>query len=207
MGIMSEGIKLLIIGLIGIAASIFLIIYSKWLGIPLLTIFLVFTVFSLYFFRDPIRDRLFTEEQISSPGDGTIMSIKEEKEGVVTIRIFLSIFDVHIQRSPIHGKITGVKFTQGKFAIAYKPEAKDNQRNIIRIEGDKGRIVDVEQITGAIARRIVSYVKEGDSVEAGQKIGMIYFGSQVALHLPKSAKILVKEGEKVFAGETIIALW
>jgi len=207
MGIMPEGIKLLIVGIIGIAASIFLLIYSKYLGIPLLTIFIIFTLFSLYFFRDPIRDRLFTDDQICSPGDGTIISIKEESKGIITIRIFLSIFNVHIQRSPIKGKVTKVKFIKGKFAIAYKPDAKDNQRNIIKIEKDDGKIIEVEQITGAIARRIASYVKEGDKVNTGQKIGMIYFGSQVALHLPKEVKILVKEGDKVFAGESIIALW
>lgn len=207
MGIMPEGIKLIVVGILGIAASIFLLIYSKWLGIPFLSIFILFTIFSAYFFRDPIRDKAFTDEYIVSPGDGKIISIREEKKDILTIRIFLSIFDVHIQRAPISGKVTKIIFTPGKFAIAYKPEAKDNQRNLIRIEKENGKYAEVEQITGAIARRIVSYVKEGDEVQTGQKIGMIYFGSQVALHIPKDAKILVKEGEKVFAGETILATW
>jgi len=173
-----------------------------------LTVFFIFTVFSMYFFRDPLRDRAFAQDQIASPADGTILSIRqEEREGIVVIRIFLSIFNVHLQRAPIAGKIAKIKFTQGKFAIAYKPEAKDNQRNLIRIEGEKGRAVEVEQITGAIARRIVSYVKEGESVDASRKIGMIYFGSQVALYLPKDVKLLVKEGDKVAAGETVIGAW
>ncbi|PIS46703.1 MAG: phosphatidylserine decarboxylase family protein [Elusimicrobia bacterium CG08_land_8_20_14_0_20_51_18] len=208
MGIVPEGVKLLAVGTAGLLASVFLSIYSKWLGIPLLTVFFIFTVFSMYFFRDPLRDRAFAQDQIASPADGTILSIRqEEREGIVVIRIFLSIFNVHLQRAPIAGKIAKIKFTQGKFAIAYKPEAKDNQRNLIRIEGEKGRAVEVEQITGAIARRIVSYVKEGESVDASRKIGMIYFGSQVALYLPKDVKLLVKEGDKVAAGETVIGAW
>lgn len=208
MGITPEGVKLIAVGAAGILASVFLMVYSKWLGVPLGVIFLVFTVFSMYFFRDPLRDRAFSPDQIACPADGTVLSIKQEdNKDQVVVRIFLSVFNVHIQRAPIAGKIAAIKFTQGKFAVAYRPEAKDNQRNLIRIEGEKGRVVEVEQITGAIARRIVSYVKEGEKVEVSRKIGMIYFGSQVALYLPKDAKILVKEGEKVAAGETVIGTW
>lgn len=203
MGLMPEGIKLVIVALAGIVASAFLFAYSKILGIPFIFIFTVLALFSLYFFRDPLRDRQFTENQLASPADGTVLSIKEDGDFLV-MRIFLSVFNVHIQRAPVSGKIGKIKFTHGKFAVAYKPEAKDNQRNMIEIKTADGKTVMVEQITGAIARRIACYVKEGEEVKVSQKIGMIYFGSQVALYLPKEAKIIVKEGDKVFAGETIL---
>ncbi|GAB4028379.1 MAG: phosphatidylserine decarboxylase family protein [Elusimicrobiota bacterium] len=203
MGLMPEGIKLVTVGIAGIVASAFLFAYSKILGIPFIFIFTLLTLFSLYFFRDPIRDRQFSDNQLASPADGTVLSIKEDGDFLV-MRIFLSVFNVHIQRAPVSGKIGKIKFTQGKFAVAYKPEAKDNQRNMIEIKTADGKIVMVEQITGAIARRIACYVKEGEEVKVSQKIGMIYFGSQVALYLPKEAKIIVKEGDKVFAGETIL---
>lgn len=203
MGLMSEGVKLVITGLVGIVASVYLFSYSRAIGIPLIFIFSVMTLFSLYFFRDPKRDRQFADNQIASPGDGTVMSIKDEGDFKV-MRIFLSVFNVHIQRAPMAGVIEKITFIPGKFAIAYKPEAKDNQRNIIEIKTDSGKKIIVEQITGAIARRIACYVREGEKVSVSQKIGMIYFGSQVALYMPKEAKIIVKEGDKVFAGETIL---
>ncbi|MEW5950830.1 MAG: phosphatidylserine decarboxylase [Elusimicrobia bacterium] len=201
MGLMPEGIKLVIVGLAGVAASFFLFSYSKILGIPFIAVFSILTLFSLYFFRDPKRDAVFSDNQIACPADGTVMSLKEEGDYLV-LRIFLSVFNVHIQRAPFSGKITKINFVPGKFKVAYDPMAKDNQRNSIEMITNSGKKVIVEQITGAIARRIACYVKEGQEVKTSQKIGMIYFGSQVALYLPKDAKVSVKEGDKVFAGET-----
>ncbi len=201
MGLMPEGIKLFIVGLTGIAASFFLMSYLKAAGAVMLFLFSVFTLFSLYFFRDPSRNGSFAENEIASPADGRVMSIKEEGDYLV-LRIFLSVFNVHIQRAPLSGQIGRVNFIHGKFMVAYDPMAKENQRNSIEIKTSSGKKIVVEQITGAIARRIACYVKEGDNVSKSQKIGMIYFGSQVALFLPKDAKISVKEGDKVFAGET-----
>lgn len=201
MGLMPEGIKLFVVGLVGIAASFFLMPHLKILAAGLLLLFSVFTLFSLYFFRDPYREGHFAENEIASPADGTVMSIKEEGDYLV-LRIFLSVFNVHIQRAPFSGKIGKINFIHGKFMVAYDPMARENQRNSIEIKTLSGKKIVIEQITGAIARRIACYVKEGDNVNKSQKIGMIYFGSQVALFLPKDAKISVKEGDKVFAGET-----
>jgi phosphatidylserine decarboxylase len=205
MPLTSEGIKLVLIGVVGLISSYYLNSYSKILSIPLFIIFFIFTSFSLYFFRDPKRDRKFSDNEISSPGDGRIMSIKKEGDYLV-VRIFLSVFNVHLQRAPVSGKIKNIEFIPGKFAIAYKPEAKDNQRNIIDIETKDGKIFRVEQITGAIARRIACYVKVGEEVKTSQKIGMIYFGSQVALYLPDNVKVTVKENDMVKAGDSVIGL-
>ena len=208
MGFAPAGIKLISGGVIAAALGGVLIGYSRWLGLTLLFLGLFFAGFSAYFFRDPERNKTFAPGEIACPADGTVLTIKNEgTPGITVIRIFLSILNVHVQRSPMEGKVGKVKFTQGKFAIAYKPEAADNQRNRIAIDGANGRSVEVEQITGSIARRIACYVKEGQEVKTGERIGMIYFGSQVAVFLPESAKILVKPGDKVAGAETVLGLW
>jgi phosphatidylserine decarboxylase len=207
MKIVKDGLTVLLVSLIGFILSIHCLKFSK-LYIILTVIFLVLVLFSAYFFRDPDRNHNFSDSEISSPADGTVLSIKKEtSDDVVVIRIFLSVFNVHLQRSPLNGTVKNTKFTYGKFHVAYKPEAKDNQRNMIEIEGTDGRWANVEQITGAIARRIACYVKNGDKVKNGGKIGMIYFGSQVALYLPSDVDIKVKIGDRVEAGKTVIGLW
>ena len=208
MSIVPEGSRLILIGCAIVAVGGLAAIWSKWLGVPIFILGFLFTIFSVYFFRDPERNKTFSPGEIACPADGTVLSVKSEGNPDITvIRIFLSIFDVHLQRSPIDGKILDTEFTKGKFAIAYKPEASVNQRNKIKMISGDGKAIEIEQITGSIARRIACYVKNGQEVKAGEKIGMIYFGSQVALYLPSSVKVLVKPGEKVRAGETVIAAW
>jgi phosphatidylserine decarboxylase len=208
MGFAPAGIKLIAGGVAAAAVGGVLSAWCRSLGLPVLFLGLVFAGFSAYFFRDPERDRVFAPGEIACPADGTVMSVKNEgKPGVTVVRIFLSVLNVHVQRAPMAGRIGAVKYTKGKFAIAYKPEAADNERNIISIAGEYGRNVDIEQITGSIARRIACYVKEGDTVKIGERIGMIYFGSQVAVYLPENARILVKPGDKVAGAETVLGLW
>jgi phosphatidylserine decarboxylase len=115
--------------------------------------------------------------------------------------------NVHVQRAPMEGKVMKTLYTKGTFAVAFKPEASANERNLVRIAGEYGRFVEVEQITGSIARRIACYVKEGDPVRQGERIGMIYFGSQVAVYLPDTARVIVKPGDRVTGAETVLALW
>ncbi|MEA3307658.1 MAG: phosphatidylserine decarboxylase [Elusimicrobiota bacterium] len=208
MSIVPEGFKLVLIGCALAAAGGLTAIWSKNFGVPIFILAILFTCFSLYFFRDPERNKTFAAGEIACPADGTVLSVTSEGDPDITVvRIFLSIFNVHLQRSPIDGKIVSNEFIKGEFAVAFKPEASVNQRNKIKIISKDGKIIEVEQITGAIARRIASYVKAGQDVKAGDKIGMIYFGSQVALYLPKSVKVSVKVGDKVQAGETTIAMW
>ena len=208
MGFAPVGIKLISGGIAVAVAGGALIGWCRWTGLSLLFVGLFFAAFSAYFFRDPERPRVFAAGEIACPADGTVLTIKNEGiPGITVVRIFLSVLNVHVQRSPMAGKVENIKFTQGKFAIAYKPEAADNQRNRIRISGENGRFVEVEQITGSIARRIACYVKEGQAVNISERIGMIYFGSQVAVYLPESVKIAVKPGDKVTGAQTVLGSW
>jgi len=208
MGFAPEGMKLIYIGVAAAVIGCVAVFWMKCVGIPLIVLGVFFALFSAFFFRDPVRDKVFAPGEIVCPADGTVLSVKTESDpDVIVVRIFLSIFNVHLQRSPMEGKVESVTYTKGKFHIAYKPEAADNERNLIKIKGENGRFVNVEQITGSIARRIVAYVNAGDEVKAGGKIGMIYFGSQVAVYLPKDSRILVNVGDKVYGAESILGHW
>lgn len=208
MGFAPEGIKLIAGGAIAGAIGGMIAAWSRPLGLPVLFLGLAFAAFSAYFFRDPERDKVFAPGEIACPADGTVMTVKNEgTPGITVVRIFLSVLNVHVQRAPMEGRITKSKYTKGGFAIAYKPEAAQNERNLTRIDGEYGRFIEVEQITGSIARRIASYVKEGDTIRQGERIGMIYFGSQVAVYLPDTVRVLVKPGDKVTGAETALALW
>jgi phosphatidylserine decarboxylase len=158
----------------------------------------------MYFFRDPAVEVTQEEGVILSPCNGTVMEITEE-DGEKVVRVFLSIFSVHLQRSPIDGTVIDVTHKDGKFLAAWNPRAHiENEQNIFRIQSEDG-IYTVRQIAGLVARRCVSWVKSGDTLKSGDKIGMIKFSSQVDLHIPKSAEIKVKPGDKTNAGITIIA--
>jgi len=172
-------------------------------------IYLGLAVFVAYFFRDPVRETAFADDEIACPADGKVLSIKtEEDPDVLVIRIFLSVFNVHIQRATITGKVEDVIYTKGSFAFADNPAANKNERNMIKFIGKNGRFAHMEQITGAIARRIEAWVKPGEQVKAGQKAGIIYFGSQVAVYLPKDkVRITVKEGQSVQGALTVLGLW
>ena len=208
MGFAPEGIKLIAGGILAAALGGVVLVWSRGAGVPLLVLGLAFAAFSAYFFRDPEREKVFAPGEIACPADGTVMTIKNEgTPGITVVRIFLSVLNVHVQRAPIEGKVEKTKYTKGRFAVAYAPEAADNERNLISITGEYGRTVTIEQITGAIARRIACYVKEGQAVRQGERVGMIYFGSQVAVYLPETAKVLVKPGDKVEGAETVLAVW
>lgn len=168
-----------------------------------------FAAFCAYFFRDPDRPLPGDESKIYSPGDGTVLSVAKEGPGdVTTIRIFLSIFDVHVQRAPCSGRVDRIRYVPGAFAMAMKGEARRNERNIVRIVPGPGREpVIVEQIAGFIARRIECWVEEGQEVWAGRRLGMIRFGSQAAVHLPAGSRPAVKPGDRATGGETVIGEW
>ena len=208
MGIVPEGVKLISAFAAAAVLGGLICVWSRWIGLPILALGSLLTLFAVYFFRDPVRNRIFASDEIVCPADGTVLSVRtEEDPDVVVVRIFLSIFNVHLQRSPMRGKVESVNYTRGKFVVAYKPEAAKNERNLIKISDANGRFAHVEQLTGSIARRIAAYVETGDELNAGDKIGMIYFGSQVAVYLPKSASVLVKPGDKVYAAETVLGKW
>ncbi|MCI5820294.1 MAG: phosphatidylserine decarboxylase [Elusimicrobia bacterium] len=189
------------------AAAVFLFFDLRTLGVLCLLV----ACFCAFFFRDPKRNTVFADDEIACPADGTVLSIKtEEDPNSVVVRIFLSIFDVHVQRATVGGKTGDIFYHKGTFLFANNPEADKNERNLIQLfkDGDTSRFAHVEQITGAIARRIECWVKPQQEIKAGQHLGLVRFGSQVAVYLPKDkVRVLVKEGQKVQGAVTVLALW
>ncbi|RME75990.1 MAG: phosphatidylserine decarboxylase [Chloroflexi bacterium] len=165
----------------------------------------------VYFFRDPDRrPELVAPGLILSPADGRVMSIDpiEEPEWISgrawQVSIFLSLFDVHVQRAPCRGQVQDVRYTAGSFAPAFLRHADSNEANTIVLQTPYGPMV-VRQMAGLLARRIVCRVVPGQTLEAGERLGLIKFGSRVDLLLPENAQILVRQGERVFGGQTVIA--
>ncbi len=173
--------------------------------------FAALLLFSLYFFRDPERQPPPDEMLAVAPADGLVVEVKEAGESqfinqrVKRVAIFLSVFDVHVNRAPIAGEITHSEPMTGRFLDARNPaSAQVNARRTWAIRG-RGVTIVVRQITGAIARRICAWKQVGDAVERGERFGMIRFGSRTEVDLPFESEILVKPGEKVRGGETPIA--
>ncbi|HEV1287934.1 MAG TPA: phosphatidylserine decarboxylase, partial [Bryobacteraceae bacterium] len=139
-----------------------------------------------------------------SPADGKVVVVKPENGGQ-RISIFLNVFDVHVNRTPIPGRITDVHYQEGQFLVASKEEAShSNEQNVITVEGPLGRI-EFKQIAGLIARRIVCYKKLGDTLVAGERVGLIKFGSRVDVQLGPEWEVTVRVGERVAAGSSVIA--
>ena len=166
--------------------------------------FVILAAFCFYFFRDPDRDVPGGPVAVA-PADGKVVAVKPDSAGANRISIFLNIFDVHVNRTPIAGKIMCVKYQKGQFLVASKEEAShSNEQNTITVESNGVRVV-FKQIAGLIARRIVCYKKAGDVVEAGERIGLIKFGSRVDVFLGPEWKVTVQVGERVSAGSSVIA--
>ncbi|MCZ7627222.1 MAG: phosphatidylserine decarboxylase family protein [Candidatus Methylomirabilota bacterium] len=161
------------------------------------------------FFRDPTRDIPKDEGLILSPADGTVVQVtryigSELREPATQISIFLSVLNVHINRAPFPAVVEEVTYRPGTFRIAWQPEAStENEQNLIALKAPEGRLL-VKQIAGLIARRIVCRVAPGQKLEAGERIGLIRFGSRVDLIVPARAEILVKRGDRVYGGTSVI---
>jgi len=165
---------------------------------------IIFAFFCVFFFRDPKIVVTQSEGAVLSPCNGTVMEVTEEGNEKV-IRVFLSIFSVHLQRSPVSGTVVSVTHKNGKFLAAWDKRAHvENEQNVFVIKSADS-IFTVRQIAGLVARRCVSWAGNGDVLEAGDKIGMIKFSSQVDLHMPGKTEITVKPGDKTKAGITIVA--
>ncbi|MCW5963168.1 MAG: phosphatidylserine decarboxylase [Bryobacterales bacterium] len=171
------------------------------LALPLFII----AAFFLFFFRDP--ERVIPDgDVIVSPADGAVSLIREVSESQTRISIFLSVFDVHVNRSPVAGVITAIDYSKGKFQNAIRPEASDeNERNRVEVKADSGATIIFSQIAGLLARRIVFNPKVGDRVEKGQRVGMIKFGSRTDVILGPEWQILAKPGDQVLGGTTVLA--
>jgi len=175
-------------------------VISPLLGLPLF----VLAMFCLYFFRDP--ERSIPDGPVAvSPADGRVVSVKAEEAGLTRVSIFLNIFDVHVNRTPIGGRIGDVKYLPGNFLVASRETAStQNEQNVVTVEGN-GTSVIFKQIAGLIARRIVFRKKVGDTVRTGERIGLIKFGSRVDVFFGPEWDIVVAVRERVRAGSSIIA--
>ncbi len=203
-----DGHKFLAIGL-GITLLFF------WLLPPLGWIAALATAWVAYFFRDPDRVTPLREGLVIAPADGRITSIERVRppqelglgeELRTRISIFLSVFDVHVNRSPVAGRITRSVYTPGAFFNAELDKAsEENERRGLVILMPSGAEIGVVQIAGLVARRIVTFVSEGDTVGVGQRIGLIRFGSRVDVYLPPEGRALVAIGQRTIAGETVLA--
>jgi phosphatidylserine decarboxylase len=167
--------------------------------------------FFAYFFRDPDRQIPQGEGLVVSPADGRVL-IAGPSDGRWApsgewkqVTIFLSPMDVHINRTPVEGRITRIEYRPGKFLPAYNEGSNDNELNEIWLDRD-GETIVVRQVVGILARRIVCRVQEGDVVERGERIGLMKFGSRMDVFLPSSAELRVQPGQTVIAGETVIAV-
>ena len=185
-----------------------LVIFFYFIYKPLFLIFLILLIFTFYFFRDPERVIPLGEDILVSPADGLITNITEFKEGkknYTKVSIFLSVFNVHIQRLPVSGEITKIDYIEGKFINATLDKAsEDNERLRLTLKSGSNNIY-VTQIAGLIARRIICYLKSNEKVNQGDRYGIIKFGSRVDIEFPNSYSLMVNVGQQCIGGETIIA--
>jgi phosphatidylserine decarboxylase len=199
---------------IAIFAAVTLVFF--WLDWPVLAwIGVVATAWCAYFFRDPERVTPLRAGIIISPADGRVSAIEKvipppeldlEREMHTRVSVFMNVFDVHVNRSPLDARIAKIKYIPGAFLNAELDKAsEDNERQALTLELSDGRKIGVVQIAGLIARRIVKFVSEGESLVAGQRFGLIRFGSRVDVYLPSGISPLVCIGQRAVAGETVLA--
>lgn len=199
---------------IAIFAAVTLVLF--WLGAgPLAWLGVILTLWCAYFFRDPERVTPQRDGLVISPADGRISAIEEvippaeldlPREPVTRISVFMNVFDVHVNRSPLDAAIRRITYVPGLFVNADLDKASlDNERQALTLERANGQRIGVVQIAGLVARRIVKFVQEGESLSAGQRFGLIRFGSRVDVYLPQGVKSLACVGQRAVAGETVLA--
>lgn len=191
--------------------TLFLYLFSSFFAM----LGLLLTAWCVYFFRDPKRIVPQDENLVLSPADGKVVFAKQVippkelglgDELVYRVSIFLNVFNVHINRIPVKGKIERIIYYPGKFFNASLDKASEhNERNAVIIETSQGLKIGVVQIAGLVARRIVSFIAQGQDVKAGQRFGLIRFGSRADIYLPKGIIPVVIEGQTVIGGETVLA--
>jgi len=173
-------------------------------------VLLLLAAFVFSFFRDPERVIPTEPGAVVSPGDGRVVVVTEEEHAGrpgKRVSIFLAVWNVHVNRSPASGTITKMEYRPGKFLAAMRERASvENEQNVFTLSTDAGEMV-FKQIAGLIARRVVSWKKAGDKVARGERIGLVRFGSRVDVWVPKEAEILVKVGESVKGGSSVLARW
>ncbi len=202
-----EGLPFIAVGIVLTSISLAV----GWIC-PALILFLI-TLFIVWFFRNPSRTIPDSRNLIVAPADGKIIEIKEEfekrhlNERTIKVSIFMSIFNVHINRIPYSGKVLSVSYNPGRFISANRDKASlENEQNAILVETKEGKRILFIQIAGLIARRIVCWLKVGNNVERGERFGLIRFGSRVDIFLPIDVDLKITKGSKVRGGETVIGV-
>lgn len=199
---------------VAIFAGVTLVLF--WLGIPVLPwLGVILTLWCAYFFRDPERVTPTGDTLVVSPADGVVSLIVDvippseldlPRELHSRISVFMNVFDVHVNRSAMAGRIAKLTYVPGAFLNAELDKAsEDNERQAVTLELANGSRIGMVQIAGLVARRIVKFVEEGDSLQTGQRFGLIRFGSRVDIYVPKSVVPLVCVGQRAIAGETVLA--
>ena len=199
---------------VAIAAAVTLVLY--WFDLDLLALLaLVLTLWCAYFFRDPERVTPLRQGLVISPADGRVSAIESvvpppeldlPREPFTRVSVFMNVFDVHINRSPVDARIAHIAYVPGKFLNAELDKAsEDNERQAMTLELEDGRKIGVVQIAGLVARRIVKFVDDGDMLKAGERFGLIRFGSRVDVYLPKGVSVFAVLGQRAIAGETVLA--
>lgn len=192
---------------IAVAIAVAVTWFASWWSLP----FWLVAFFILQFFRDPGRNVPDDVNAVCAPADGRVVAVETATDpyaggASLKISIFMNVFNVHSNRSPVDGEVTNIAYHAGSFLNAALDKASmENERNALSIRLDDGRQVTCVQIAGLIARRILCYVKTGDRLARGQRFGFIRFGSRVDLYLSPDARANVAVGDKVYAGETIMA--
>jgi phosphatidylserine decarboxylase len=185
-----------------------LVIFFYFIYKPLFVSSLIILIFTCYFFRDPERVVPLGDDILISPADGLITNISETKDGkkkYTKVSIFLSVFNVHIQRIPISGEIVKIDYFEGKFINATLDKASEENERLKLTIKSKANLIHVTQIAGLIARRIICNVKLKDNTNQGDRYGIIKFGSRVDIEFPDNFDLLVSVGQQCIGGETIIA--
>ncbi|HPC62224.1 MAG TPA: phosphatidylserine decarboxylase [Verrucomicrobiota bacterium] len=216
------GFKLILISLILLVAVLVIGVVAVILGslvmvssVVLVALWGLFALFTLFFFRDPNPNVPAGANLVVAPAHGTVDVIDTTREldfikgECQRVSIFLSVFNVHVQNAPVGGKVAFYKYTTGQFLNALKTQSASANENVLlgfEASDPPGRRVAVRLIAGAIARRVVPFVAQGDEVARGDRIGLIQFGSRVDLYLPMDARIRAKVGDKVVGGETVLAV-
>ncbi|MEK6697387.1 MAG: phosphatidylserine decarboxylase family protein [Candidatus Deferrimicrobiota bacterium] len=196
-------------------AAFAVVVYLLWpRGVPLAALGLLLALFSLWFFRNPERTPPSGAGVVVSPADGRIVYAGESPPGRYAlvagkrVSVFMSPFNVHVNRAPVTGRVASVRYHKGAFHVASVDKASlMNEQNGVAIVTPGGRTVTYVQIAGMLARRIVCDLKEGDAVLQGQRVGMIRFGSRVDLYLPAEVRLSVVPGDRVRAGESVIGVF
>lgn len=199
---------------VGAAAALTAILYFAWpRSLPVAVAGLLLTAFMAWFFRDPERTAPSARGAVISPADGKIVFSGDCPAGMYTpapgkkVSVFMSVLDVHVNRAPVAGRVAAVRYNKGRFLAANVDKASlENEQNGVVIETAGGRTVAYVQIAGLIARRIVCDLAEGDEVVAGQRVGLIRFGSRVDVYLPADAVLSVRTGDRVRAGESVLGV-